>query len=58
MATPHKNDWVKSTPFGDYRDPSQNHKVVRTKQYYLVQYRRKHGFKHSGSKSMKVLCSM
>ena len=56
MATPHKTVWVKSTPYGDYRDVNQNHKQFPNDEHYnLVRFARKYGINHPGSKSMKVL---
>lgn len=54
MPTP--STWVKITPFGDYKDPKQNHKVsTNTKQYSLVQRACKYGRKHAGSKRINTL---
>ena len=57
MPTP--STWVKTTPFGDYKDPKQNHKenVRNTEQYNLVR-RLMNMFtfmKHAGSKSIHTL---
>ena len=63
MPTPHKHDWVKTTPFGDFRDPKQNHKDVNrnTEQYHLVhklvRILRFSSRRHFGSKSMHALRS-
>ena len=56
---PTSSTWVKTTPFGDYTDPEQNHKenVRNTEQYNLVR-RIKKMFpfsKHVGSKNINTL---
>ena len=58
MPTPHKHDWVKITPFGDFKDPKQNHKDVNrnTEQYHLVHLCSKF-MRKAGSKNMKALRS-
>ena len=58
MPTPHVKTWVKTTPYGDYRDPQQNHKSVNrnTEQYHLVNFCSRFSRK-VGSKSLKALRS-
>lgn len=59
MPTPHVNEWKKTTPFGDYKDPKQNHKenVRNTEQYNLVRHQMRMFLfkKHVGSKSIHTL---
>lgn len=56
MSTPHVKEWIKTTTFGNYLDPKQNHKdkSKNTEQYNLVRMARKF-LRHPGSKSLKVL---
>lgn len=50
--------WVKTSPWGDYRDKEQNHKDnSHTEQYNLVHMIKKYGGKHNGSKAMHTLRS-
>lgn len=50
--------WVKTSPWGDYRDKEQNHKDNNhSEQYNLVHMIKKYGCKHIGSKSMHTLRS-
>ena len=57
MPTPHVNEWKKTTPFGDYKDPEQNHKenVRNTEQYHLVHSARNQNRRHPGSKNIHTL---
>ncbi len=58
MPTQHVKTWVKTTPYGDYRDPQQNHKNVNsnTEYYHLVNLCSKF-MRKAGSKTLKVLRS-
>ena len=47
--------WKKVTPFGDYNDPEQNHKVYHSHHQDLVNRVRKLYYRHPGSKSMHTL---
>lgn len=49
--------WVKTTPFGDYKDSIQNGKVGcrNTPQYNFVHCMINNNRKHSGSKNLHVL---
>ena len=55
MATP--SAWVKTTPYGNYMDPKQNHKECNrnTEQYNLVHCVKNNYRHHSGSKSIHTL---
>lgn len=49
--------WVKTTPYGDYKDPEQNHKKASNNaaHYNAIRRAKKIGIKHAGSKTMKTL---
>lgn len=58
MPTPHVNEWVKTTPYGDYTNEKDNHKKSSrcTEQYHLVQSL-KSRHRHCGSKNLHSLRS-
>ncbi len=50
------SNWVKTTPYGDYKDISQNHKETINKEYQnLIQTAKKWNIKHAGSKKFNTL---
>lgn len=58
MTKDKKSNWVKTTPYGDYRNVEDNHKTLpNNEQYNLVRRCKKFGMKHAGSKSMHALRS-
>ena len=49
------SNWVKTTPYGDYTDPNQNHKNVDKEHQNLIQTAKKWGIKRAGSKKFITL---
>lgn len=49
------SNWVKTTPYGDYRDSDQNHKNVDKEHQNLIQTAKKWNIKHAGSKKFNTL---
>lgn len=49
--------WVKTSPYGDYKDPKQNHKNRSTSVEYsnLVKFAKKSWDRHPGSKRLSTL---
>jgi hypothetical protein len=52
---PTMSNWVKTTPYGDYRDSDQNHKNVDKEHQNLIQTAKKWNIKHAGSKKFNTL---
>lgn len=52
-----KRKWVKTSEYGDYRDPKQNHKreFVNPAHTQAVRVAWKNGVKHPGSKKYHAL---
>lgn len=58
MAKDKKNNWVKTTSYGDYTSREDNHKSIpNSEQYNLVRRCKKLGMKHAGGKSIHALRS-